>query len=194
MSWVEKTAGGRHRAAYRDGTGRRHSRIFVRKADAKTWLAAADADRARGLWVDPRGGALPFRDWAETWFATRTVRPTTSAGDHGRYNNHLQPAFGDLPLKDLTPMRIRTFVSELSGRRAPGTVRHVHALLSTMLRDAVEEGLLLMNPCRKTALPAGAALRRGLPVVRAAADAAGRGRPVLPLPGADRRGHRDALG
>ena len=153
MSWVEKTAGGRHRAVYRDDTGRRHSRVFVKKADAKTWLAAADADRARGLWVDPRGGALPFRDWAETWFATRTVRPTTSAGDLGRYRNHLQPAFGDLPLKDLTPMRIRTFVAELSGRRAPGTVRHVHALLSTMLRDAVEEGLLLWNPCRRTVLP-----------------------------------------
>ena len=79
----------------------------------------------------PAGGALPFRDWAETWFATRTVRPTTSAGDLGRYRNHLQPAFGDLPLKDLTPMRIRTFVAELSGRRAPSTVRHVHALLSS---------------------------------------------------------------
>ena len=139
MSWVEKTAGGRHRAAYRDGTGRRHSRIFVRKADAKTWLAAADADRARGLWVDPRGGALPFRDWAETWFATRTVRPTTSAGDHGRYNNHLQPAFGDLPLKDLTPMRIRTFVSELSGRRAPGA-RHGAARARAAVHDAARRG------------------------------------------------------
>ena len=101
----------------------------MKKADAKTWLAAAAADRARGLRVDPRGGALPFRDWAETWFATRTVRPTTSAGGLGRYRNHLEPAFGDLPLKDLTP--IRTFVAELSGRRAPDTVRHVHALLSS---------------------------------------------------------------
>ena len=32
-------------------------------------------------------------------------------------------------------------------------MRHVHALLSTMLREAVEEGLLLVNPCRKTRLP-----------------------------------------
>ncbi len=122
-------------------------------ADAKVWLAAAETDRARGLWVDPRGGALAFRDWAERWFATRTVRPTTSAGDLGRYANHLAPAFGDVALKDLTPIRIRTFVAELSARRSAGTVRHVHALLSTMLRDAVEEGLLLVNPCRRTVLP-----------------------------------------
>lgn len=153
MSWVEKTDGGRHRAVYRDDAGRRHSKVFAKKADAKVWLAAADTDRARGLWVDPRGGALLLRDWAGTWFTTRTVRPTTSAGDLGRYTNHLAPALGDLALKDLTPMRIRTFVAELSARRSPATVRHVHALLSTMLRDAVEEGLLLVNPCRKTVLP-----------------------------------------
>ena len=152
MSWVERSRG-RYRAVYRDDRGHRHSRVFDRKAEAKVWLAAADTDRARGLWVDPRGGALLFRDWAETWFATRTVRPTTSAGDRGRYANHLGPAFGDVPLKDLTPVRIRTFVAELSGRRSAGTVRHVHALLSTMLRDAVEQGLLLTNPCRRTALP-----------------------------------------
>ena len=88
------TGGGRHRAVYRDDAGRWHSRVFVKKADAKVWLAAADADRARGLRVDPRGGALPFRGGAESWFATRTVRPTTSAGTLGRYRNHLKPAFG----------------------------------------------------------------------------------------------------
>lgn len=153
MSWVEKTSGGRYRGVYRGADGHRHSKVFARKAEAKVWLAAADTDRARGLWVDPRGGALAFRDWAERWFATRTVRPTTSAADHGRYVNHLAPAFGDLPLKDLTPIRIRTFVAELSTKRSAGTVRHVHALLSTMLRDAVEEGLLLVNPCRRTVLP-----------------------------------------
>ena len=49
-------------------------------------------------------------------------------------------------------MRIRTFVAELSGRWAPSTVRHVHALLSTMLRHGVEEGPR-WNPCRKTVLP-----------------------------------------
>ena len=50
-------------------------------------------------------------------------------------------------------MRVRAFVAELAGRRAPATVRHVHALLSLMLTDAVEERLLLTNPCRRTGLP-----------------------------------------
>jgi integrase len=153
MSWVEKLPSGRHRAVYRDAEDKRWSKTFEKKADARRWLAAAETDRARGHWVDPRGGAIVLQDWAELWFTSRTVRPSTHANDLARYRNHLRPAFGDVPLKDLSPIRIRTFVAQLGARRAPGTVRHVHALLSTMLSDAVEEGLLLSNPCRRTALP-----------------------------------------
>jgi hypothetical protein len=50
------------------------------------------------------------------------------------------PAFGDVELKDLTPLRIKTFVARLAAKRKPTTVRHVHALLSTILNDAVAEG------------------------------------------------------
>lgn len=153
MSWVEKLDSGRFRAVYRSPEGQRFSKTFDRKSLAKTWLAAADADQARGQWVDPRGGAMLFSVWAERWLAARTVRPSTMASDQARYENHLRPAFGAVPLKDITPLRVRSFTAELGTRRAPGTVRHIHAMLSTMLSDAVEEGLLLTNPCRRSALP-----------------------------------------
>lgn len=153
MSWVETLPNGRHRAVYRDPDGRKLSKSFDKKADAKKWIAGADSDQARGQWIDPRGGAMLFGDWAALWFTARTVRPTTAASDLGRYDNHLKPAFGALALKDLSPLRIRAFVAALSTRRAPATVRHVHALLSTMLSDAVTEGLLLTNPCRASKLP-----------------------------------------
>jgi integrase len=153
MSWLEKLDSGRVRAVYRDDEGRRRSRTFDRRADAKAWLAAEATDRARGEWVDPPGGALLFNAWAERWLAARLVRPTTAANDRGRYVNHHAPAFGELPLRDITPLRVRTFIAGLAERRSPATVRHVHALLSTILSDAVEEGLLLHNPCRRTNLP-----------------------------------------
>ncbi len=153
MSWVEKLDSGRVRAVYRDEAGRRRSKTFDRRAEAKAWLAAEATDRARGQWVDPRGGALAFGTWAEQWLAARLVRATTAASDRGRYVNHLEPAFGAVPLRDISPLRVRSFVAELATRRSPATVRHVHALLSTILSDAVEEGLLLHNPCRRTNLP-----------------------------------------
>jgi integrase len=59
-----------------------------------------------------------------------------------------------MPLKDITPLVVRGFVAALAARRSAKTVRNVHALLSTVLRDAVLEGLLLTNPCAGTRLPA----------------------------------------
>jgi integrase len=153
MSWIETLPSGRYRAVYRAPDGTKHSQSFDRNTDAKTFLAAALTDIARGEWRDPRGGAVPFREWADKWFAARVVRLTTNAADVGRYRTHLLPAFGDAELKDLTPLRIKTFVAQMSTTRRPATVRHAHALLSTILNDAVAEGLLLTNPCRFSRLP-----------------------------------------
>jgi integrase len=153
VSWVEKLPSGRYRAKYRGEDGRQHSQTFPSKAAAKAFLHSTGADMQRGQWVDPRGGQMLFRDWAAAWSAARVVRPTTHAADAGRLRNHLLPAFGDGALKDITPMRVRSWVAQLSRRRAPATVRHCHAMLSQMLADAVTEGLLLTNPCRGTRLP-----------------------------------------
>src|SRR5690242_973885 len=154
VSWVEKLDSGRYRGVYRDADGRRRSRTFERRALATAWLAAEATDRARGQWVDPRDGAVPLDAWAAQWFAVRTVRPTTAASDQGRYDTHLAPTLGEVLIKDITPLRVKALVADLAGRRSPATVRHVHALLSTMLGDAVHEGLLLSNPCARTKLPA----------------------------------------
>jgi hypothetical protein len=131
MSWIETLPSGRYRAVCRDPDGARRSQSFDRKADAKTFLAAVLTDMARGEWHDPRGGAVPLREWAGKWFAARVVRATTQAGDFGRYRTHLLPAFGNVELKDLTPLRIKTFVAQMSERRKPATVHKTHALLAT---------------------------------------------------------------
>jgi integrase len=153
MSWIEKLDSGRYRGVYRDELGRRRSATFPRRAQATAWLAAERTDRSRGHWVDPREGALLLSAWAHQWFAVRTVRPTTAASDRSRYLTHLEPALGDFALRDLTPLRVKSLVADLSTRRSAGTVRHVHALLSSMLADAVHEGLLLASPCGRTKLP-----------------------------------------
>ena len=107
MTWLEKLESGRVRAVYRDDEGRRRSKTFDRRGDAKAWLAAEATDRARGQWVDPRGGALTFGVWAEQWLSARLVRATTAANDRSRYANHLEPAFGAVALRDISPLRVR---------------------------------------------------------------------------------------
>lgn len=151
--WLEPLPSGRVRAVYRDGTGRRHSRSFLTKREARTFLAAAATDLARGQWLDPRGGQMTFGDWTDKWRRGRVLRPSTAATEDGRLRNHLLPVFGQVALKDITPLTVRAFLAQLGERRSAKTVRNVHALLSTILRDAVLEGLLLSNPCTGMRLP-----------------------------------------
>jgi hypothetical protein len=156
-SWVERLPSGRYRARYRDGDGAQHSKVFATKAEARSFLATVGADMARGQWIDPRGGQMLFADWEQAWSMARMVRESTRATDNGRIRTHLIPEFGARQLREITPIAVRTWVARLSQRRAPKTVRHCHALLSTMLGDAVSEGLLFTNPCRGSRMPAATA-------------------------------------
>lgn len=151
--WLETLPSKRVRAVYRDADGTRHSQTFPNRREAKAFLAATVTDLDRGHWIDPRGGQIPFADWAQRWTEARLVRVSTAASENGRLRNHLLPFFGRMALKDITPLTVRGFVAQLSTKLAPKTVRNVHAVLSTVLRDAVLEGLLLSNPCNAIRLP-----------------------------------------
>ena len=54
MPQIDKR-GQRYRARYYDPLGRRHSKTFVRKADAERFLRELRVEMDRGHWLDPRG-------------------------------------------------------------------------------------------------------------------------------------------
>jgi hypothetical protein len=51
---------------------------FPTKAEANRWLATVEADRARGLWVDPRAGRMRLEEYAATWLDSKVgISPRT---------------------------------------------------------------------------------------------------------------------
>ena len=124
------------------------------KTEAKRLLRQLEHELDAGTWLDPSGAAVTFGEWAEAWIQTRGVLATsTQRADEGRLRTHLLPTFGDTALGDITPVRVGTFVSELSTRRAAKTVQHCHTLMHTIMGAAVGEGLIRKNPCTGTRLP-----------------------------------------
>jgi integrase len=67
--------------------------------------------------------------------------------------NHLIPAFGSKRLDQVGPMAVETFISGLTERRAPKTVRNIHGVLHNVMKMAVREKLIASNPCDGTRLP-----------------------------------------
>jgi integrase len=108
-----------------------------------------------GTYRDPRAGALTFEQYAERWLRTYR-RPGEARIDHVRrvLRLHLNPAFGAIPLRDLTPRTIQEWVYAMTDQgRAPGSVRGYAQTLSMVLRAAVDDDVLPRTPYRKIDLP-----------------------------------------
>lgn len=154
--WRHGTWGFRISAGRDPKTGRRRylSESGHRTADdAKE--ALADAQRAL------RRGTADFTrtrvgDYLRAWLDQQEgqLKPST----HGNYSRYLTadviPALGGKLLKDLQRADVAALVRRLQddGRGAT-TVRRIHAVLSSALADAVQDGLLAENVAKGARLP-----------------------------------------
>lgn len=155
MGSIAKRPDGRWRARYRGPDRRERSRHFDRKADAQRWLAGVEVSKARGEWIDPSLSRQTVGPWCRTWLAAQgQLKPTTRVRYEGIVSKHIEPAWGRVPLAEVTPADVAAWVSRLTASGlAPATVRYVHRVLSLALAYAVLDGRLSRNPAEGIPLP-----------------------------------------
>ena len=117
-----------------------------------------------------KAGKYTVGEWMEVWFqdyAKIKVRPSSHQTYQGYIHNHIWPNIGDIPLEKLTSLDLQKFYKKLltTGRvdrvEAKGqpkglsakTVRNIHQILSSALKLAQEQRLILTNPAEGCALP-----------------------------------------
>ncbi|WOC14303.1 tyrosine-type recombinase/integrase [Gordonia sp. MP11Mi] len=171
-SWgiIDKQRSGRYRARYTH-VGERHGApgTFDTKAAARAWLATQRAAIAGGTWVHPDEAArqaeaqaaaaarqaTTFGEYADKWVRERTnskgepIRPRTRK----EYERMLNSEAGFLTewratsLSQIRPEDVRAWRSEkLETRHLTQTAR-AYDLMKSVLKTAVEDGLLDANPC-----------------------------------------------
>src|SRR5215218_9373854 len=123
------------------------------KREARAFLAQVEGDKTRGLYVDPAGSQLRFRELADRWWAARDVELTTAAANRSRLDNHVLPMWGEWPIGRIEHLDVQAWVTRLSRRLAPETVASCHGLLSAILATAVRSRKLGANPCDGVRLP-----------------------------------------
>jgi integrase len=139
---------------------------FATKREAPMELAKVAGAVAGGMHIE--ASRLPMDDFLrDQWLpAIRpTIRATTYLSYLGHIENHLSPAFGRVPLQQLSAAHINAYYAKLltesrAGRAlpqkrkkqeelkplAPATVRRIHATLHQALRDAIRWNLIGRNP------------------------------------------------
>jgi integrase len=151
----ETAKGTRYDVKLRDPDGRQYQRRFRTKREAEAFQASEQSDRARGKWVDPRGGVTPFAEWAAEWLVSNPgKRPGSIARDEAVIRVHLKPAFGSRPLGTITSRDIQAVVNRWNKDQKPRTVRRNYAVLRAIFNAAVEAELIWRSPCRGIKLPA----------------------------------------
>lgn len=152
---ITKRPDGRWRARYRDAADTEHARHFARKIDGQRWLDEVTARIVTGNYVDPKAGRQPLREYAEQrWLPSLVHLRATTLDPYGAHlRNHVLPALGNHPLGSIRRTDCKTFVAALSTRLAPATVSTVYAVLRSLMQSAVDDGLIVANPCARVPLP-----------------------------------------
>ena len=146
---VRKLPSGRFQARYCvNGTWFKAPHTFRTKRDAEGFLADTRADIGRGTWVNPNAGTVLLRDYAATWLSQRPIRPRTRELYEGLLRRHILPVLGDLSLNQITSIRIRSWHASRVSAATPGaSTLSCYRLLHAIFQTAVEDDLVVKNPC-----------------------------------------------
>ena len=115
-------------------------------------------------------GQYTLGQWMDVWYenyAKVKVRPSSHQTYKGYIENHIKPNIGDILLEKLTTLDLQRLYKTLlaTGRvdrleskgqpkgLSPKTVRNIHQILSSALKLAQEQRIILTNPAEGCALP-----------------------------------------
>ncbi len=149
---IRKLASGRYQARYCDDAGRRHTApdTFATKGDASRRLADIEAAIARGTWIDPDAGRVPFADYTWTWLEHRTgLKPRTADLYASELRGHVVPSLGARALSEITPAVVRAWYSALVRSCGPTSLvpAKCYRLLHAIFETARKDGAVARNPC-----------------------------------------------
>ena len=163
---VRKLPSGRFQASYWL-EGRRHiaDTTFATKGDAHAFLDSASAAVTRGDWINPEFGRIKFNEYATLWLNQRTdIRPRTREYYGWLIKKKLIPHFGDREIAKVTPVHVRSWYAGIAAD-TPGVARSAYRLLRAIFNTAIQDDLIIKNPCRVKGAGTDRSAERTVPTV-----------------------------
>ena len=116
-----------------------------------------EAERKIGIgeYIDPRKSKVTFGEYAQnTWLPNRAVKAKTLHEYGLVITSCLVPAFGQVPLRNLSSELIRTWITRMvQAGLAPATISTRKTILAANLQTAVDDGYLAHNTARRVKTP-----------------------------------------
>ncbi len=145
---VERLSSARWRARYTGPDGKRRSRTFDTKTDARKWLATEQSDVVRRAWKAPEGGQRTVGAYATDYLARTDLRASTKELYEGVWRLHLSKTWDTVPVGDVTPQKVRQWHENAARTVKPTALVQAYRLLRALLNVAVGDEVITTNPCR----------------------------------------------
>jgi integrase len=167
----DKSRAGWWRARWRDPDGNERSKRFRTRKEADAHVEQVRSTVISGTYVDPAASKRTFESYATEWAARQAHHRTgTAAKVESHLRLHVIPHLGRRPIGQLRRSELQAWLNALSAELAPATVHAIAAWTTTILRAAVEDGLIAKTPATKLKLPE-LPRRQVVPITRAQLDA-----------------------
>ena len=155
---VERTLvhGTRFMGMYLDPAGHKRSAgSFSTRREAQRAAHREEQKVLAGAWHDTSLGDIAFRDYVETeWLPHKHLEASTRAAYLSYLNKHFYPFFGNRPLNRISPSLVQDWVAKASADGLSArSIQKYHVLLSSIFSRAVNDRVLIHNPCDHTELP-----------------------------------------
>lgn len=157
MSYGEEIGYRRWRVRYRKADGGYGSKSrhpdtgdpFTSRTAAEAWGDAEEARIEAGLRPATleTGKGKSFGQWVNEWYVRQDLAPSTMSAYKTNAESRLLPYFEETPLAEITSARITDWERRLKADKLSAeTIRTYRGLLSVILADAAQEGLITANP------------------------------------------------
>ncbi|GLZ43626.1 DMT family permease [Actinokineospora sp. NBRC 105648] len=150
MACVEERKDG-FRVRYRLDDGTVYSENGFASLDAAEDRAAdVESDQRRRRFTDPRLAETLIDEWIRRWSQAHDVSPVTWSTYDSHIRNHILPRWSGTTLGAIARIEAKGWVNKrLKPNMAHKSAKDILVLFSMILGEAVDEGLISANPCRK---------------------------------------------
>lgn len=142
----------------RDAEGKRkyfNKTIHGTKKEAQKFLTAKLREKDLGVFVEP--ASIPLNEFFDRWceeIAKNKLRERTFNNYKSLYDCHIKEKLGLKRLCDIQSYEVQKLYNDMKNANySPKTIRHVHNLFSSALKQAVKWKMLIQNPCDLCELP-----------------------------------------
>jgi integrase len=151
MAWTEQIGTQSWRVRYRTSDGHTVSISgFATQRAADNYAADIESDQRRNTWLDPTRGRTTVAEWVATWFAALDLDPRTIDNYRSVLRCHILLRWAATPLDTITALGVNKWIADLRQLGyANTTVATIVKVLSMILTDAADEGLIPTNPIRR---------------------------------------------